>query len=148
MIFSREWIRNLLKHPMVHNALLLYGVQFSGYIFPLLTLPYAVSPTDLSLGDLPPLTHLISIERVGPSHTIDSLRRQPGATPQDIAAFEPEVPAAHRDRCHTMKGRDITDQMVPAHLLFEHATSGGMIPWVRRARRPSRGPRRARTARR
>ncbi len=94
---------------------------------PLLTLPWAVSPSDLSLGDLPPLTHLIAIERVGPSHTLDSLRRQPGSTAQDVAAFEREVPAAHHDRCHTMKGRDITDQMVPAHLIFEHAA--GQTTW-------------------
>jgi D-glutamate cyclase len=47
------------------------------------------------------LTHLLALERVGPSHTIDA------------------VPAEHRGRCHTMRGRDITDMMSPAHLLFE-----------------------------
>ena len=46
------------------------------------------------------LTHLLAIERVGPSHTHD--------------AVAPE----HRDRCHTMRGRDITDLMSPAHRLF------------------------------
>ena len=46
------------------------------------------------------LTHQLAIERVGPSH--------------DRA----EVPAEHRDRCHTMRGRDITDRMSPAHRLF------------------------------
>ena len=30
----------LLKHPLVKNALLLYGVQFSSYLFPLATLPF------------------------------------------------------------------------------------------------------------
>ena len=40
MILSREWIQKLVKHQMVHSALMLYGVQFSSYIFPLLTLPY------------------------------------------------------------------------------------------------------------
>ena len=37
------------------------------------------------------LTHLLAIERVGPNH---------------------------QDRCHTMRGRDITDLMSPAHRLF------------------------------
>jgi hypothetical protein len=48
------------------------------------------------------LTHLLAIERVGPSHR------------------HAEVPADHRDRCHTMRGIDITDRMSPAHLLFDH----------------------------
>jgi hypothetical protein len=42
-----------------------------------------------------PLTHLIALERVGPSHA--------------------------DDRCYTMRGRDITDRMAPAHRLVEHA---------------------------
>jgi len=46
------------------------------------------------------LTHLLAIERVGPSHTHD------------------EVALEHRDRCHTMRGRDITELMSPAHRLF------------------------------
>ncbi len=49
------------------------------------------------------LTHLIALERVGPSHTLES------------------IPEEHRDRCHTMRGRDITADMYPAHLLFEAA---------------------------
>jgi hypothetical protein len=48
-----------------------------------------------------PPTHLLAIERVGPSHTHDA------------------IPAEHRDRCHTMRGRDVTEQMSPAHYLFE-----------------------------
>src|SRR5207302_2322664 len=47
------------------------------------------------------LTHLLAIERVGPSHG------------------RAEVPAEHRDRCHTMRGRDITNDTSPAHWLFE-----------------------------
>jgi len=42
-----------------------------------------------------PVTHLIALERVGPSHT--------------------------NDRCHSMRGRDITEFTAPAHLLFERA---------------------------
>jgi hypothetical protein len=54
----------------------------------------------------PPLTHLLAIERVGPSHVCD------------------ELPPEHRDRCHTMRGIDITDMMSPAHLLFEKSAGG------------------------
>jgi hypothetical protein len=41
------------------------------------------------------LTHVLAIERVGPSHA--------------------------DDRCYTMRGRDITEMMSPAHRLFESA---------------------------
>lgn len=53
----------------------------------------------------PAITHLLAIERVGPSHRHE------------------QVPAEHRDRCHTMRGRDITDFMSPAHRLFEFAST-------------------------
>ena len=56
-----------------------------------------------------PLTHLLAIERVGPSHTHDGL------------------PPEHRDRCHTMRGREITELMSPAHQLFESAHRFGNI---------------------
>jgi D-glutamate cyclase len=49
---------------------------------------------------IPALTHLLAIERVGPSHVVDA------------------VPPEHRDRCHTMRGRDISSMMSPAHKLF------------------------------
>src|SRR5262245_15557462 len=63
-----------------------------------------------------PLTHVIALERVGPSHTPESVRGQPGTD-----SFLREVPPEHHDRCHTMRGRDITAHMAPAHRLFEHA---------------------------
>jgi hypothetical protein len=66
-----------------------------------------------------PLTHLIALERVGPSHTLDSIRAQPGATPALVEQFLRDVPSEHQDRCHTMRGRDITEQMAPAHVLVE-----------------------------
>jgi hypothetical protein len=53
------------------------------------------------------LTHLLAIERVGPSHV------------------RAEVPAEHQDRCHTMRGRDITELMSPAHWLFEACQRDG-----------------------
>jgi uncharacterized protein YcsI (UPF0317 family) len=62
------------------------------------------------------LTHLIALERVGPTHTPQTLKRQ---SPEQVAEFLQEVPAAHHDRCHTMRGLDITDRMSPAHFLFE-----------------------------
>jgi|SRR5262245_4903996 len=48
-----------------------------------------------------PLTHLIALERSGPSHDIDTL------------------PPEHRGRNHTMRGRDVTHLTAPAHMLFE-----------------------------
>jgi hypothetical protein len=66
-------------------------------------------------------THLMALERAGPSHTPDSVRAQPGATAALVEQFLQEVPAADFDRCHTMKGRDLTDHMAAAHLLFEAA---------------------------
>ena len=38
-----------------------------------------------------------------------------------VDEFLREVPAVSFDRCHTMKGRDITEEMAAAHLLFEEA---------------------------
>lgn len=66
-------------------------------------------------------THLVALERVGPSHTAESVRAQPGATDAAAERFVEEVPPEHRDRCHTMKGRDISAHMAPAHRLFEAA---------------------------
>jgi hypothetical protein len=66
-------------------------------------------------------THLIALERAGPSHTAASLRSQPGSTATDLNLFLSEVPFHEHDRCHTMKGRDITVHMSPAHWLFEEA---------------------------
>jgi hypothetical protein len=55
------------------------------------------------------VTHLLAIERVGPSH------------------IRAEVSPDHRDRCHTMRGLDITELMSPAHRLFEAAHRAGNI---------------------
>lgn len=65
-------------------------------------------------------THLIALERVGPNHTAQSIRAQNGRT-ADIAAFEGLVTASRRDRCYSMRGRDLTDFTRPAHRLFEAA---------------------------
>jgi hypothetical protein len=95
----------------------------------LVTLPFAESPEAFpvsaywkgfveSAGEV---THLIALERVGPSHTPQSLLAQPGTPGEVYGRFLAEVAREDYDRCHTMKGRDITDHMSPAHLLFEAA---------------------------
>jgi hypothetical protein len=66
-----------------------------------------------------PLTHLIAVERCGPSHTADSLRAQPGAAEALVADFLARVPPADHDRYHNSRGLDITSTMSPAHRLFE-----------------------------
>jgi hypothetical protein len=65
-----------------------------------------------------PLTHLISIERPGPSHTLDSLRAQ-GANELTLARFDRDVPAAARNVCHTMRGKSINRWTAKTHRLFE-----------------------------
>jgi hypothetical protein len=70
------------------------------------------------------LTHVLAIERVGPSHTLESLQRQmqlEGALGQAYLDFLDACPIEHQNRCHTMRGRDITDFMSPAHHLLEWA---------------------------
>ena len=58
-------------------------------------------------------THLLALERVGPSHTLASVA--------DVhrSLFAAEVPEHHRNCCQTMRGRDITASMSPVHVLFE-----------------------------
>ncbi|MCI0378002.1 MAG: DUF4392 domain-containing protein, partial [Gemmataceae bacterium] len=72
-------------------------------------------------------THLLAIERVGPNHTIESLQQQSGeALGETLVDFCEEVSDEQFDRCHTMRGRDITEQMSPAHWLFEEARRRGI----------------------
>jgi hypothetical protein len=105
------------------------GVEACGLLerVPVLDLPLAWDENVYvdwmySANDLPgsPLTHLIALERCGPSHTTASLKAQPGVTPPALEDFGREVPAPARDRCHSMRGRDVTAETSPAHLLFEH----------------------------
>ena len=103
------------------------------------------------------LTHLIAIERAGPSHTLASLRDQ-NAGNEMLARFERDVPSEHRDVCHNMRGLDITLVTAPAHQLFESAgkrhaavrTIGigdggneigmGVFPWATLVEAIARGP--------
>lgn len=67
------------------------------------------------------LTHLLSIERVGPSHTLASLGAQPRTALPPLDQFTAEVTADERDRCHNMRGAIIDDHTAPLHMLFEAA---------------------------
>jgi hypothetical protein len=89
----------------------------------LVTLPDTGFVTQEVFGKLPPrLTHLIALERVGPNHTPESIAAQEANSDDAVRRFQEEVPAERRDRCHTMRGRDVTPQMAPAHWLFEVAS--------------------------
>ena len=70
-----------------------------------------------------PWTHLIAIERAGPSHTLESFSSQSrsGAPPRDD--FERSVAAGGRDRCHNMRGVPISAVVAPAHRLFDTIAS-------------------------
>lgn len=70
------------------------------------------------------LTHLVAIERVGPSHTLQSLREQSReGVPVPIARFQQLVEPAERDICHNMRGKSIDAVTAPTHLLFDAVTS-------------------------
>jgi hypothetical protein len=72
-------------------------------------------------GGGPAPTHVLALERVGPSHRPTSVRAQPGADEAIVRAFLDEVPADHHNRCHTMRGIDITPHTRDASWLFEDA---------------------------
>lgn len=74
---------------------------------------------DRFLAGHPALTHLISIERVGPSHTRESLHRQVRRRPTPTADFEALLPVHARDRCHNMRGEYLDAFTAPLHLLFD-----------------------------
>jgi hypothetical protein len=65
------------------------------------------------------LTHLMAIERVGPSHTLQSFLAQPRSGPPPREEFEREVPPEHRNVCHNMRGEPIDAITAQTHRLFE-----------------------------
>jgi len=75
---------------------------------------------------LRPLTHLVAIERAGPSHTLASLDAQPRRGAAPVALFECEVPAEDRDVCHNMRGLPIDAWTAPVHRLFEAIGVAGL----------------------
>jgi hypothetical protein len=66
----------------------------------------------------PPLSHLVAIERVGPSHDPSSIEKQ-GLPSEENERFERDVPPADQNVCHNMRGRNIDAVTAPAHRLFE-----------------------------
>lgn len=84
------------------------------------------------------LTHLIAVERVGPSHTAESVElRGEGRgvrgehdklsfensplvpRPSSLATFLADVAQEHHNHCHNMRGVCIDAHTAPLHLLFE-----------------------------
>lgn len=65
------------------------------------------------------LSHLISIERVGPSHTVESLRQQvrPGNSPEE--EFSARVLPSQQNCCHNMRGDSIDAHTADLHHLFD-----------------------------
>lgn len=65
------------------------------------------------------LTHLISVERAGPSHTVESITRQSRTGPSPLNEFERHVPIESRNRCHNMRGVQIDSFGIALDRLFE-----------------------------
>jgi hypothetical protein len=78
---------------------------------------------------VPAISFLVALEVVGPNHTEGSIRTSPGASPATVEAFLAEVPPQQRDRCYSMRGRDITVYAGPAPRLFEPYPPLGR-PWL------------------
>ena len=74
---------------------------------------------DLAAAAAEKYTHLIAVERVGPSHTLESISEQAGGDPALIARFATEVGEERRNRCHNMQGAVIDEHTAPLHELFE-----------------------------
>ncbi len=72
------------------------------------------------------MTHLVTIERCGPSHTLESLAAQ-DCDEIALAEFEREVPVEHRDACHNMRGIDITAFTAKTHRLVERCARRGDV---------------------
>ncbi len=65
------------------------------------------------------LSHLIAIERAGPSHTTESVLAQHRAGPVPLADFERSVTEPDRSVCHNMRGVPIDAWTGRTHRLFE-----------------------------
>lgn len=72
-------------------------------------------------------THLVAVERVGPTHTAETFRDWAGERAGELAGEHLEAaPPETRDRCLSMRGTDVTAHVRPAHLLFE----GAVVPSI------------------
>lgn len=67
------------------------------------------------------MTHLVAVERVGPSHTPVSVEKQLPGNTDALTKFLSLVPHKDQNQCHNMKGHNITEHTAPAHVLFESA---------------------------
>ncbi|MDZ4688292.1 MAG: DUF4392 domain-containing protein [Planctomycetaceae bacterium] len=68
------------------------------------------------------LSHVISVERVGPSHSPASwgtIRNQ--SSPATV--FQSQVPPAHWNRCHNMRGEIIDGWTAPLHRVLERVAA-------------------------
>jgi hypothetical protein len=132
----------LVGDPFCRQALLA-GLEACGQSAPVLDVPDGPDEFARWRGRAPAPTHLLALERVGPSHTPESVRAQPGASDETLRLYLAEVPPEHHGRCHTMRGADVTAHMRDAAALFEGprraATIGvgdggneigmGKVPW-------------------
>jgi hypothetical protein len=66
------------------------------------------------------VTHLVAIERVGPSHTRESVGRQSGDDEGVLREFHRLVHRTEEGHCHNMRGVAIDQYSAPLHRLFEH----------------------------
>jgi hypothetical protein len=65
------------------------------------------------------LTHLISVERPGPSHTMESLPQQQRTAEPPLEHFSKLVPVASQNCCHNMRGRPIDEHTAETYRLFD-----------------------------
>jgi len=65
------------------------------------------------------LTHLIAVERAGPSHTRQSFQAQRRDRPPPTETFEAHSPPETHNRCHNMPGHIIDDDTADLYRLFE-----------------------------
>lgn len=73
------------------------------------------------LAQSPELSHIISIERVGPSHSGETLVDQGETRTASVRQFLSETPPEHWNRCHNMRGEIIDSVTAPLHRVFELA---------------------------
>ncbi len=71
------------------------------------------------------LTHLVTIERPGPSHSLATLRCRPDYLPEWDLDFKKVSPPITRDRYLTMSGIDVTHQHSQIHWIFEQPSPHG-----------------------
>lgn len=75
-------------------------------------------------------THLIAIERAGPSHTADSWSTSSAIDNDNIGEFHNLIILEDYDRCYNMRGVCIDEWTAPLHRLFETARSDGQIKTI------------------